>query len=77
MVSNELRKETKKMKLTSYHAYHRDRLSTQDKRHFDSALAEKEEIERKQWQLLHRKNALQAEIQKLIQLADLNDQENQ
>lgn len=65
------------MKLTSYHAYHRDRLSSQDKRHFDSALAEKEEIERKQWQLKLALEAKQAEIQKLIQFADLNNQENQ
>lgn len=65
------------MKLSSYHAYHRDRLSTQDKRHFDSALAEKEEIERKQWQLKLALEAQEGIIQKLIQFADLNNQENQ
>jgi hypothetical protein len=65
------------MKLNAYYTYHRDRLSTQDKRHFDSALAESQEIERKQWHLKLALEAKQAEIQKLIQFADLNNQENQ
>ena len=64
------------IKLNPYYTHHRNLLSDQDKRHFDCAFAESEEIKRKQWQLKLALEAQQKIIAKLVQTAVWNRTEN-